>query len=108
LKKRKYEWKIEKISSYEREDILSKNEILTAIKNFSKQAHKNGARGLKIYYTGHGWKLTGNWPCLGKNFLDKKTAEAIKLSEVLDTIKESGFNKKLGLTCDCCHSGKWG
>ena len=79
------------------------------IENTCDEAVRNNAEALFIYYTGHGCKNTGNWvtakPPNKKIF--KQSEWNIKLVEVFEKIKLSGFKNNVIIVTDCCYSGQW-
>ena len=86
-----------------------KPQIMADIRRSCEQSVKYEAEQLFIYYTGHGCKNTGNWVTAkppGKKIL-KSSEWNIKIEEVFEMIRESGFDQNVIIVSDCCYSGEW-
>jgi hypothetical protein len=62
---------------------------------------------IKIYYTGHGCKGTGDWSAAKPAFINDETDYQISLKDIVDVIQGEGYLSRLQITHDGCYSGNW-
>ena len=73
-------------------------------KNFERAKDFNIARVL-LFYSGHGDPKTGNWVTYSGEGLDEKYYR-LSITEILDLIVKTGYDKEVEFTTDACYSGK--
>ena len=85
--------------------------MMKKLENDIEEAKHENYDSVLIYYTGHGESEFGGWVTYsgednsGSGDLSVDGCR-IKITEVLDKIKEIGYNKNLEITTDACFSGK--
>ena len=84
--------------------ILTKECILSTVRKwFGKAASEKGKQRVIIYYTGHGWKGSGDWVCLD----EIGGMCSISIFDILDIAIEEGFKQGINIITDSCYSGHW-
>lgn len=87
---------------------VNKYDVLKQINEAAQQAVEYQSVELRIYYTGHGHKDTGDWATVRPMItVPEDDEDSVSLLEVINEVKKTQFDQVLRITTDCCYSGHW-
>eukprot|EP01084_Bolivina_argentea_P317879 551174_1 len=77
----------------------SRDDVLIGLAGVARACKKNGANFFKVYYTGHGYKGSGDW--------DLKDNTRVGLDDVIKVIRKEWGDSRFYIHSQCCSAGNW-